>query len=83
MFYADAVQCAQWDDQILGDYPVLASVDRSEWATEPGWYWSLGDDDYEGPYASKDECYQAVLSAPHETAAEMTARIRAVLDELP
>jgi hypothetical protein len=66
IFFADERQCADWDAQLLRDHPQLATADDKSWQTKPGWYWSLSDADYEGPYATREECERAALEAPTE-----------------
>jgi hypothetical protein len=71
IFYADETQCTDWNMQMLCDHPQLATADDKSWQSKPGWYWSFGDDDYDGPYATREECERAALEAPSYTAEEL------------
>jgi hypothetical protein len=60
IFYADERQCAEWDAQLLAEYPALATT-TEEWRTTPGWYWrglkEIDGVDLEGgPYDTREEC---------------------------
>jgi hypothetical protein len=39
IFFADTARCAEWDAQLLADYPNLTHSADQSWRTKPGWYW--------------------------------------------
>jgi hypothetical protein len=56
LFFADEEQCAEWDAQLLAEYPILANEPGESWRTAPGWYWRSDNDDDDGPFETYEEC---------------------------